>query len=434
MTDFILDGAFRVRAEPAVGDWAEGVAGSSKQALEQQLQAFTPTTKSGFTCGATIGNQLEVTPALNVDLDFELDVDISAQLVPPKGQLVHALFLATGSVETGFEASNVVPVGLNCSIDLIQVLREHLGKPEALKWNLKPMTFFVGPVPVVISHALEPTASLQASGQLDSAVKLHSSASLKLTMGAEYRDGEWTGIWEPQRQATLKAVVPDEDGNLSLTATLSAGISYQALLWDLAGPKFDVAATVDSTLESDPLLCTWKSTVGVAAGLGIGAAVQAPLVDWTVAEYTQTFQLAREQLGQAEGVRSGCEDAGPGDPDGGTATKLGAACVSDGECGPGLSCVRHDSGQFLGGGPAKGYCTIPCSDDATCSILANGALCATTFGYCFQGCDTQDPSGCHSRPEVECVPYAAKSLCVPKCTSDYECGLLLCSSDGLCRP
>src|SRR5262245_36985312 len=60
-------------------------------------------------------------------------------------------------------------------------------------------------------------------------------------------------------------------------------------------------------------------------------------------------------------------DGGPLNP--GTDDWLGLACEDDAACGPADHCLRATDDSPLGGGPAGGYCTRTCTEDAECPGL-----------------------------------------------------------------
>jgi hypothetical protein len=139
---------------------------------------------------------------------------------------------------------------------------------------------------------------------------------------------------------------------------------------------------------------------------------------------------------------AGARDAGSGTGgasaadaggDTGAAANLGKACAAATDCGPGLQCLRATDMVLAGtGGPANGYCTIPCTADATCtplgSLCVNFALNATDppQAYCFQTCtygSTDRASKCHGRADVGCFldQTSGASACLPTCSQDSDC-------------
>jgi hypothetical protein len=127
------------------------------------------------------------------------------------------------------------------------------------------------------------------------------------------------------------------------------------------------------------------------------------------------------QVGSTGG-RGGPADGGGGSP----ASKFGAACQQDTDCGGSLTCLQA-SGQSIAtvGGPAGGICSYLCKniDDTTCDAM-NGACIdlgssAVPALYCLEACETGgDPATkCHGRNDLGCLG----GLCFPLCSSDIEC-------------
>src|SRR5262249_56370081 len=133
------------------------------------------------------------------------------------------------------------------------------------------------------------------------------------------------------------------------------------------------------------------------------------------------------------GPRRGGPPAADAGGDTSAAANLGKACAATTDCGPGLQCLRATDMVLAGtGGPANGYCTIPCTGDATCTPL--GGLCVDyrlnatdpAEAYCFQTCTyggTDRASKCHGRSEVGCFQDATSgaAACLPTCSQDSDC-------------
>jgi hypothetical protein len=120
---------------------------------------------------------------------------------------------------------------------------------------------------------------------------------------------------------------------------------------------------------------------------------------------------------------------------------VGARCDADTACAGGALCMRADDTLYLGaGGPAGGYCTLPCADTADCTALDGASSCqpigAEGSSYCVRTCLSKDPepgeAKCLNRTDVVCRSVAAAGvvlvaaerqpgLCVPRCGSDSEC-------------
>ncbi len=112
-------------------------------------------------------------------------------------------------------------------------------------------------------------------------------------------------------------------------------------------------------------------------------------------------------------------------------TRLGQACVSNGDCvTAGLECLTEDS---LPGeqGPAGGLCTAPCASNADCEGFGTVAYCYTLAEqpYCIEGCPVGAFDKCHDRVDVACTPLTNQA----PCTSDSACSPGICDADsGVC--
>ena len=120
----------------------------------------------------------------------------------------------------------------------------------------------------------------------------------------------------------------------------------------------------------------------------------------------------------------------PGEPD----TGVGAACGSDEDCSSGLTCLTVDSDPFgLPGGPAQGYCSVPCDSPVACPSTDNVCVSTDGGGFCLEECELDDEDACHGRETSVCISIGGPSVCVPTCSSDAQCGERICDvENGLC--
>jgi Cys-rich repeat protein len=144
--------------------------------------------------------------------------------------------------------------------------------------------------------------------------------------------------------------------------------------------------------------------------------------------------VAQPQDGRA-GVcvkQIGAGEPPPDPPVPSDAENIGMPCQNDADCAGNLRCLTAQSDPFgVGGGPAGGYCSMPCDGpdqcpgDGVCATLtaSGGALCLR--GGCIEGA----PNSC-GRTQVECVDIGVP-VCLPACTSDEGCGDRVCNG-GLC--
>ena len=329
LTDFILDGAFRVRQ---VGKtWDEGT-GIGKRLFgldsESKLQIFgRGETSGGILCGPAGSASVTVKPVFDLTLDFDVLIDIRFEgYFPPTPTLYEARFVASGAVTAGVDIDFDAELSISCVIDVIKLLRERRNDDDLFKYNLRPLTFYIGWVPVVITHAIEPTFSFEVGGSANVKNNTYSKrTTYGIEVGAAYdRSRGWYGIWEPTRSATASVKPGALNGStkISLSAGVSAGVQYSALVYDVAGPKIGLEGALTGKVSLiDKPECKKQVTVDAALNAIVGAEVQVPVIDLKLLDYTQKFTLAKKVLYDQTSELPGCKDttpdAGPdlGDPD-----------------------------------------------------------------------------------------------------------------------
>jgi hypothetical protein len=122
-----------------------------------------------------------------------------------------------------------------------------------------------------------------------------------------------------------------------------------------------------------------------------------------------------------------------------SATKLGASCADDDDCGEGLRCLTAAAtSPVLGGGAPNGCCTKDCLDDGDCPGLGSRCLTAGADqpGECYLGCvlgpklgsidEPLSPDKCHGREDLRCAPAGGEPVCLPTCGTDAQCGARKC--------
>lgn len=123
---------------------------------------------------------------------------------------------------------------------------------------------------------------------------------------------------------------------------------------------------------------------------------------------------------------------------GGMSGMVGAACVTNADCGGLLTCLGPDRDDpSFGGGPAGGFCSRSCSKDEECP--GTNGICLkdgdSATGRCTITCTLGpplarnyehplDPDKCQGRQNVRCekVKNLGTAVCLPTCGSDAECG------------
>jgi hypothetical protein len=121
---------------------------------------------------------------------------------------------------------------------------------------------------------------------------------------------------------------------------------------------------------------------------------------------------------------------------GATLTNLGATCAADADCGGApLKCTTPTAKDpVFGGGPANGYCTLPCMTDGDCGstglcLTDTNGMNGTCVSSCSQGPMLQhindpimDTTKCQARPDVACTMVSmTQAACLPVCGEDSQC-------------
>lgn len=112
-----------------------------------------------------------------------------------------------------------------------------------------------------------------------------------------------------------------------------------------------------------------------------------------------------------------------------TATGVfGQPCDSDADCGNSATCMLSGGSDFLGGGPAHGYCTADCMGGAVdCSAIDANATCVEQNGgaFCMAGCVLGTPAPgetkCQNRLDLACEQLQNSAVCLPMCRNDEDC-------------
>jgi hypothetical protein len=192
------------------------------------------------------------------------------------------------------------------------------------------------------------------------------------------------------------------------------------------------------------------TTTGTATTTGTGTATGATTSTGSVtagsggaAGSVLTGAGGSTATGGATGSGGGTTTGGGPPPDAGPTSDLGKACAAPADCTGGLTCVRTSDSTWLNqGGPAHGYCSIACVNQATCA--PRGGVCVDMSflvtdppnPWCLQACTFGGGSStnaaaraakCHGRTDVACVQGAATdaglppAFCEPICSQDSDC-------------
>lgn len=461
--DLIQEGHFRARMEPGTNSF-QAVDGASVDGLDWS----GPEIPVGA-CTVAAGGTVEVRPALgaNVGMDIDMDFRVCRRGWHIGGCLRSAHFIAEGSVTAGAEVTTDRNVTVSCERDLIP---EATANRLARKWTT---TFMVGPVPVIITHTLAPTATASISGTIGTGdTTLSASGRVAIRAGAEYRGGSWQRVWEPSASGSA-SVTTQECGDLTLSAEIASGIEYKLKIYDAAGPEIAYGPSVSGEFSADFGATEWTAEVRAGLSGSIGASLEVPVIDVTLASISWDLPEANLFSRAYQGALRLCLDAGQASPDAGASSGADAAVfapsgrdggasardagIQDGGycqplragCGASAPCCNSDvdpSVQCIAGrcddvDTCRGWddacspgTTAPdrCCGGLQCARQSAGAAlscCVAAAGVCRTASDCCGDMPC---TDGRCVARPSGG----RCFSTFECGGSdVCRTDGTCgRP
>ncbi len=209
--------------------------------------AISPVTQpinKAVTCLA--GGSITVTGSVGLSLSVNLSVDWSWL------SLHGATFTSTLSEDAALSAAAHAAAG--CSAGPIALL--------ATPIRFAPITFSIGPVPVVITPQLQ--FYLSASGTISADVTASATQHASGTLGVAWQNGSLSPIASTSSSFTYN---PPAAG-ITATVTASVGPHLDLYLYGVAGPYLSADAGVD--LDADPSASpAWTLTGTLDAGAGV---------------------------------------------------------------------------------------------------------------------------------------------------------------------
>jgi hypothetical protein len=164
---------------------------------------------------------------------------------------------ATASIGASAHASAEATGTASCTV----------GPIKLFETKFAPITFTIGPIPVVIVPELE--IELDGLGQIDANVATSVDASITATAGAKYEDGKLSPIAELDK--TFGHVPPDPQATAKLRATLASEL--EAKFYGAGGPDVNLNTGLEMNADSDAADPWWTldAPISVTAGLEIDA-------------------------------------------------------------------------------------------------------------------------------------------------------------------
>lgn len=417
--ELILDGHFIVHMRPREGAFVEvgDDIGGAMAPLEGGFSLLPVDLGGNVECAGAGSREVTFSPRFDLDADADIEIDLRVGLGPwliPRGELHYARFELMGSVAPGITIETSDSVGISCSWDLLATLEDRGVPIPKREWVT---TFAVGFVPVIVTHTIEPSFSINASGMVGTGgTTMTADATIGFRTGAEYTPATgWRTIWEPRREGNV-SMTPSEPGTVSVSAGVSGGVGYLAKLYDVAGPGIGLSPGATGTFTADG--CEWEADLTAGLDLNLNARLDIPAFDYTLAEFTATQSLLSATIAEANGTFpiAACMDAGT--PDGGTVGGDGGTPPPPGDAGP------------PGDGGSSGACGAAMGCQA-CNEIEGCGYCEST-GECMN--DSQQgscPGGTTAWMDglAECRDCSSYGSC-GDCLGDAFCGW--CGGGGGC--
>ena len=182
---------------------------------------------------------------------------------------------ATTSIGASAHASAEATGTASCTVGPIKILERRFA----------PITFTIGPIPVVIVPELE--IDLDGLGQIDANVATSVDASITATAGAEYEDGRLSPIAE--HAESFNHQPPDPQAAAKLQATLSSAL--EAKFYGAGGPEvgLDAGLLMNADYDAPDPWWTLDAPVALTAGLDIDVL---DIEAGPITVYEKSFRLA----------------------------------------------------------------------------------------------------------------------------------------------
>ncbi|MFT5353421.1 MAG: hypothetical protein ACI9KE_000619 [Polyangiales bacterium] len=405
LTDLFEDVHFRVSFEPRTQSWTQTIngdgVGSRTDMLGGSIEAI-PDIQLSEHCTLPSGTNIEVTADFQPRFDTEVDIF--------RRRSRHLRIELGGVISVGATATMSNGVTVVCEFE---IPAEDLPEAEFTNW------FFVGWVPVAITHTIGAKVGIETTAGLDAGTfEATASAELSFDVYLDYlQDRGWDADGDAARSASASASTNQElTGRIGIT--VKPALLYLMKIYDSVGPEIGVVPEIEA--EVSATLCEWEAHVNGALNVSLAPKVDVPVFDINILEVDFNLNLIEStQLWSGEGTFSWCRDAG-GMPDGGMGPDAGPGRDS----GPVIS--TPDSGPGADAGPGDGD-SGPATDVGPggdpCGMEADCAECTTTpgCGWGADGCITASPgaTGVATRA-AECYDCTGLSTCTP------------CAEDGFC--
>lgn len=220
----------------------------------------------------SIGDQVRVRGSVGLEPTFDVDLDVAW------GRIRRFAFTNSTRLDTTLELDGRVTVNLDSQLTIATV-------------QLPPVTFMVGPIPVVLVPVLE--LNVGVSGSVSAGLRTSVSAGVSIAAGVSFENGVWSG----------SSTLPDGPEDLDLVwrapelwaeaqAEARVGPRLTVLLYGVAGPY--ASAFGYSAVEASLPARSWSLDFGLRGEVGVAVAAPPPGVQarYPVASFERRWPIA----------------------------------------------------------------------------------------------------------------------------------------------
>jgi hypothetical protein len=300
LTEFITEGHFRVHYDAAHAQEIDGHVAPFPDVQDERagepiashaealkIQADAPLRLIDVSaavlpasCGIGAGGTAELDATVELSPVLDLEVKIG-----PKGtwnrvpELKRFRFVASGRFDVSAKLRGTGTATASCTIDLLELS----GLTPTIP--LPTLTFWAGPVPVVVTSEVVPKAQAEVGLSFTAAdLAAEAQTRMEVEAGVDYEDHDWNLIWQPSSEAhgTASIKVP---GPLTAFGQVRAGAEIRARLYGVIGPNVGLVAYTRAEAETASPYCTYDAWIngGVEAYAEVEAGVSAGPLHLTLA-------------------------------------------------------------------------------------------------------------------------------------------------------
>lgn len=240
---------------------------------------------SGEGLPAACGVNADGTASLDVSAEFSPVLDLEVKIgrkggFDPRPELKRFRFVASGRLDVTAKLRGSGTIAGDCTIDLADLAGGLASIP------LPTLTFWVGPVPVIVTTEVVPKAKAEVGLSFTAAeIAAEARTTTALEAGVDYEDHAWSTIWEPSCTATGTASL-GAPGQIRASGKVSAGAELRARLYGILGPNLGLQAYARARATTAPPFCTYDARIdgGVRAYAQAEAGVSVGPLDLTLAK------------------------------------------------------------------------------------------------------------------------------------------------------